>query len=390
MSLGKRILFSLVAVALFFGGLEGILRLHDFAWYVNFNADLLGLPLLDLTRFRRVANQTVTFDRRVFWRFKPDQVLADPEIYRRPVRINHLGFRGPDFTPAKPAETFRILCLGDSTTFGWSVADGETYPAQLEKLLQERRPGRNFQVLNLGVTGYSSLQGRELFLTQAAGWQPDLVLFAFGPNDRLPALMSDAEHLAAGTWQISPVQVALSRFQIYKLLRAGVVYLERRRQGLSLDPKTLLPHLKRKVNQTEFAKNAAAVRRGARALGAGFILINVDFPSLPMDHNFAGLRKAAEAAGVALAPEWTFWDCGEVARQTAASLDAPWLDLRGLVAGALQATRNSGEKLPEPDWQYLMIDNGHPNARGHRLIAENLAGLISDTPEFRRFAGAQP
>jgi len=385
MSRRRRILFSIVTVFLFFGGLEGILRLHDFAGYVNFNADLLGLPLLDLTRLRRVANRTVTFDRRVFWRFKPNQILADPEIYRRPVRINSLGFRGPDFTPAKPARTFRIICLGDSTTFGWSVADDETYPAQLEKRLLARYPGRNFQALNLGVTGYTSLQGRELFLSRAAGFQPDLVIFAFGSNDQLPALTSDAEQLAAGAWRISPVQVCLSRLQVFKLLRAGVVYLERRLQGLSLDPKTFLPHLKRKVNQKEFAENSAAVKRGA-----GFILIAVDFPSLPMDHVFVNLRQEAEKAGVALPPEWSFWDTGEVARQTASSLDAPLLDLRGLFAGALQAARDSGEKLPDPDWQYLMIDNGHPNARGHRLIAERLAGLIEATPEFRRFAEAQP
>jgi lysophospholipase L1-like esterase len=390
MSLRKSILFSILAALLFFGGLEGILRLHDFSWYVNFNADLLGLPLLDLTRMRRVANRTVTFDRRVFWRFKPDQVLADPELYRRPARINHLGFRGPEFTPEKPAGTFRILCLGDSTTFGWSVADDETYPAQLEKLLQKQVPGRNFQALNLGVTGYTSLQGRELFRSAAAGFQPDLVIFAFGPNDRLPALMSDAEHLAAGDWQTSPLQVCLSRLQLYKLLRAGVVYLERRRQGLSLDPKTFLPRLKRKVNQREFLENAAAVKHGADALGASFILVAVDFPSLPKDHVFGNLREEAEKAGAALPPAWTFWDSEEVAAQISDSVHAPLLDLRGLLAEALQQARAAGEKLPDPDWQYLMIDNGHPNARGHRLIAERLASLVAATPAFHRFAGAAP
>ena len=388
MSLRRRILFSIIVAALFFGGLEGGLRLHDFSFYVNFNADLLGMPLLDLTRLRRIANRTVTHDRRVFWRFKPNQVLADPEVYRRPVRINNQGFRGADFALAKPAGTFRILCLGDSTTFGWSVADDETYPFQLEKLLRERYPGRPVQVLNLGVTGYTSLQGRELFRSE--NFRPDLVVFAFGPNDRLPALMSDAEHLAAGTWQISPLAAALSRLQVFKLLRAGVVYLERRRQGLSLDPKTFLPRLKRKVSQTEFAENAAAVGRGANALAAGFIVLNVDFPSLPRDHVYMNLREQAEKSGVALSPAWTFWDSEAVARQTADALHAPWLDLRGLFAGALKDAHASGENLPDPDWQYLMIDNGHPNARGHRLIAEELLGLIEAAPQFRRFAGTAP
>ena len=390
MSFGKRVRFSLLAAFLFFGGVEGILRARDFAFYVNFNADLLGMPLLDLTRLRRVANPTVAFDPRVFWRFQPNQVLADPEVYRRPVRINNLGFRGDDFTPAKPAGSFRILCLGDSTTFGWSVGDRETYPEVLEQLLRERYPKRRFQVLNLGVTGYTSLQGRELFLTQAANFQPDLVLFAFGPNDRLPALKSDAEHLAAGTWRISPIQVCLSRLQVYNLVRSGAVYLIRRSQGLSLDPKTFLPHLKRKVQQAEFADNAAVVKRRCEELGAGFILLNVDFPALPMDHNFIALRQEAEKAAVTLPESFSFWDSSRVMETTAQGLGVPRIDLRELFTGELQRVRASGTSLPDPAWNYLMIDNGHPNARGHRLIAEAILARMEAAPAFQRFLERAP
>ena len=390
MSLRKRLCFSLLVTVLFFGGLEMVLRLHDFAFYYNFNADLLGLPLLDLSRLRRVANPTVTFDPRVFWRFKPNQLLSDPEVYRRPVLLNNLGFRGAGFTPQKPAGVFRIACLGDSATFGWSVGDDETYPYELEEFLEERHPGLHFQVLNLGVTGYTSLQGRELFLGEAAAFAPDLVLFAFGPNDRLPALQSDAEHLFAGTWKISPVQVFLSRFQVYKLLRAGVIYLERRRQGLSLDSRTILPRLKRKVSPEEFAENAAAVKRRADQLGAGFILLNVDFPSLPRDHNYSNLKQEAAKAGVSLPPAWSQWDTSQKAAAIARELEAPELDLRELFRHELSRRRAEGEKLPDPDWFALMIDNGHPNAEGHRLIAQALAPLVEATPQFQRYLEAAP
>ena len=36
----------------------------------------------------------------------------------------------------------RVLCLGDSYTFGAYVDDTETWPAQLEEILKERSPGR--------------------------------------------------------------------------------------------------------------------------------------------------------------------------------------------------------------------------------------------------------
>lgn len=390
MSLTKRFLFSLVSVALFFGALELILRLHDFAFYYNFNADLLGMPLLDLTRLRRVANPTVSFDPRVFWRFKPDQILSDPQVYRRPVVINNRGFRGTAFTAQKPDGVFRILCLGDSTTFGWSVADDETYPHELGILLNKRHPKGRFQVLNLGVTGYTSLQGRELFLGEAADYEPDLVLFAFGPNDRLPALRSDAEHLAAGTWKISSLQVALSRSQVYKLLRAGVIYLERRRQGLSLDSRTLLPRLKRKVSPEEFAANAAAVKQRAQELGADFILLNVDFPSLPMDHNYANLQQEAQTAGVPLSSAWRQWDTSQTAADLARELKVPLLDLRELFRQELDRRREGGGKLPDPEWSALMIDNGHPNAEGHRVIARSLVPLVESTARFQRYLEESP
>ena len=44
------------------------------------------------------------------------------------VSINALGMRGAERIPDRPV----VLCVGDSTTFGSHVGDGETYPAQLQ------------------------------------------------------------------------------------------------------------------------------------------------------------------------------------------------------------------------------------------------------------------
>lgn len=68
--------------------------------------------------------------------------------------INSLGFRGPEREAAKPAGVKRIICLGSSNTFGAEVGDEETYPAQLQKLLDLRYPGR-YEVWNAGVNAYS-------------------------------------------------------------------------------------------------------------------------------------------------------------------------------------------------------------------------------------------
>ena len=58
------------------------------------------------------------------------------------VSTNAKGFRGPPLEPQKTS--YRVLCLGDSVTFGWGVAEDESYPARLRKSL-------GLEVINAGV-----------------------------------------------------------------------------------------------------------------------------------------------------------------------------------------------------------------------------------------------
>jgi len=101
-----------------------------------------------------------------------------------PVRINQLGFRDRrDYTLAKPANTFRILVLGDSVTFGHGTLDETTYPYLFEQRLRAWKPDINWEVWNLGVPGYNTRQ--ELVYLEEIGpsAQPDLVVVGFYPND---------------------------------------------------------------------------------------------------------------------------------------------------------------------------------------------------------------
>jgi len=95
------------------------------------------------------------------------------------IRINSLGFRTREFSPAKPPGVVRVLCVGGSTTFA-GRSNEETYPAQLEGMLQARWPG--LEVLNLGISGTRSdywLQRREKLFS----FQPDLVVSLHFVND---------------------------------------------------------------------------------------------------------------------------------------------------------------------------------------------------------------
>ncbi|MBN2483478.1 MAG: SGNH/GDSL hydrolase family protein [Candidatus Omnitrophica bacterium] len=130
----KKILFSLVAII---GGL------------------LLTLLVIEIIlRILGFGNLVIyQYDKDVYWKPRPNQHCFTKEGHQ-PVQINRLGLRGQEVSLDKPQGTFRILSLGDSRTFGWGVADNQTYSYILQEELS-KRTGKNIEVLNAGVNGYS-------------------------------------------------------------------------------------------------------------------------------------------------------------------------------------------------------------------------------------------
>jgi len=96
------------------------------------------------------------------------------------IHSNSLGFRGPEFSRAKPAGTYRIAAVGDSITDGFYVEDSETYPRQLEALLQGDAP---VEVIN-AARGDSSIDREfEIIRRYVTPLAPDLVVIVCLSND---------------------------------------------------------------------------------------------------------------------------------------------------------------------------------------------------------------
>ncbi len=121
-----------------------------------------------------------------------DKLADDQLIFRHkpswetrygPVRVsyNEQGLRDRAILP-KNKDEYRVLALGDSVTFGWGVDQDRTFAARLEPLLQERlhRPVR---VINSGVGGYNTVQEVTYFKRDGVALQPDLVLLTYVQND---------------------------------------------------------------------------------------------------------------------------------------------------------------------------------------------------------------
>ncbi len=141
------------------------------------------------------------------------------------------GFRTPPFSESKKPGVFRVVCLGDSSTFGFNVEAADAYPQVLARLLEQSHPGR-FEVLNLGVPGHSSRQGLELLRQEVLRYDPDLVTFAFGTNDRFwhRPLSDDAiirlNQSRTGGFMIATRQVLdhVHTYRLMKRLLTAVMY----------------------------------------------------------------------------------------------------------------------------------------------------------------------
>jgi lysophospholipase L1-like esterase len=99
-------------------------------------------------------------------------------------RINGQGMRADrDFERPKPPGVVRIVSLGDSFTVGYEVEAPETFSAVLERSLRAR--GIEVEVLNAGVSGFSTAE--ELLYLERELWkyEPDLVLVSFFVNDHV-------------------------------------------------------------------------------------------------------------------------------------------------------------------------------------------------------------
>ena len=102
------------------------------------------------------------------------------------IRINALGFRGPDL-PRDKGEAFRIFALGESQTFGPTLRDGEKpWPELLQDLFDRHAEcGRRVEVVNAGTEAYTLEDNLERMRRDILPLKPDLILSTHGMNGLL-------------------------------------------------------------------------------------------------------------------------------------------------------------------------------------------------------------
>jgi D-alanyl-lipoteichoic acid acyltransferase DltB (MBOAT superfamily) len=259
---------------------------------------------------------------------------------------NSFGMRDREYALEKPPGTLRIALLGPSHVMGNGVGDGETFEQLVEdRLNREARSGRwqRYEILNFGVDGFTLPQQLALLDERVWKFQPDVVIVT----------------------QYHRTRTMTERY-ILKLLRKGVAVPPGEFHDL-LTGAGLLPAL-----DGNLPIPFESWRRAASALGLK--------PRMPADEAAARAHHVADEVN-----EWTIAQIAASARAHQVPLIA--LGLNVVIDDAPAEVPNHADfeqanvplidlfdAFPAGQRPALRVTpwDDHPNAAGHRLIADRL------------------
>lgn len=114
------------------------------------------------------------------------------ESYDYRVTANALGFPGPLFPEAKPANAQRVFVTGDAFSSAEGVDTSRSWPRRMQGDLQALEPSRDVQVLNFSITGYGPSQEAAVAAAFVPRYRPNVVLVEMFANDVEDAITSNA------------------------------------------------------------------------------------------------------------------------------------------------------------------------------------------------------
>ena len=290
------------------------------------------------------------------------------------VQYNVHGHRDIERSITRPANTKRILVLGDSFAEAMVSPVEEVHASVLERRLNQFYPKTSFEVINMGVYAYNTCQ--ELMQLEAEGLQydPDAVIVIYTMDD-LENLHSDLCRLSAGRLVLEPIKFS---------------WMERTRTYVK-------GWIKSQIHFATFLQSQAGVQRNTARNWAPaedrlpkWAPIARDRPDLwPMigerggsdsreeqrgweltKRIFLRMRDVLAARGVKLLVIATRFDpesSNEVIRRPSL-LRKAFFDRAGIIVRFTASIRGLGI--------YGIPGDGHWNAKGHAYIARKMLGML--------------
>jgi len=375
---GKTAVFILLALILFFGVIEIVLRLMDLDFYKT-PVDVLEFVSDNPTPAEEAELAGKLFglisDRDIFWKLKPSFKLTTASLVEKngvPVyakedfRTNSYGFRSPSLSALKKKGVFRIVCLGDSGTFGSGVPQNATFPMQLETMLNKSFPFKKFEVVNSGVPGYSSFQGLLLFRKVIVNLAPDLVIISFGANDQTKVSISDRELYNKRHSFPGNLYWGLKKSDLLSLLFYSMSFYGKDKQS------SIVKKTKQRVSSDEFRENMGNIIELAH---------NNSMDVIVLERNLYWPLKESIEKDIARNKGIVFVPLQSVLQKELDSL----LNGEKYISEKKYYDKYFGSSINEKSYLYILINYGHANALGYRIIANELFKAIKTTKKFNRY-----
>jgi lysophospholipase L1-like esterase len=286
----------------------------------------------------------------LLWRLRPNlnHAVWDFTV----LSTNAQSIRADYSTAEKPPDTYRIVCLGDSVTFGYRVPvvwpdkpteynpDWLPYPMLLEKHLRGANPDRKIEVFPMAVPGYTSHQGLAWLQRDIDRLKPDIVIASFGWNDVSLSDVADRDSIRTN-WYPVTVRWLIDHSQAFA---HATRWLHSRNEGTQQPPKPVP-----RVSQAEYLNNFSAIAALVRSKNARLIVIAAPYRDSTTNPPEAMLMKGYRGA----------------LRSMTESMKVPYVEILELTEAAAPANDGFfGELI-------------HPNHMGHRLMAAELAKLMA-------------
>lgn len=171
-----------------------------------------------------------------------------PEI---PVTYNDEGLRDWNMPQRKEANEYRMLILGDSTVMGYGVMQDEAFPSCIEERMKRQLAGIRVEVINGGVSGYSSTQSLALCKSLYKRYNIDNIMAYIMNSDQI--LVERPESPLSPRCQ-DLLKTGYGTSHALFLLHHGIQYLRygppTRREGIrSFRPRITLAKYKRNLRR---------------------------------------------------------------------------------------------------------------------------------------------